>query len=202
MGLIGHIGARSRPISLAGALACAAIIGGCGGGVELEGKVFDYAGLSGSTQKQQSDPAMGERAPLLVPPNLQALPAPTESRSVAAARQDWPEDPEKVRVRVVEQENKAKEEKPSRNQQLNHFAGKETLLDKLLKPKATIEEPVADVPEPDASDRIPGSTVAASSRGQAPHVPQAPLPDQNNDAFKPSVPDSYSKATGRNNLGN
>lgn len=192
MGLSTHIGAYIQSLACAAAFTCAVVLGGCGG-VELEGRVFDYAGVSGGA-KQKADPSMGARAPLLVPPNLQALPAPTQNRSVAAARQDWPNDPEKVRVSVIEQEKKASNEKPSRNQQLNHFAGKETLLDKLLKPKSTVEEPVADVPEPDASDRIPGRAVA-TGRGQAPHVPQAPLPDQNNDAFNPAAPESYGKVS-------
>ena len=196
MGLINFIGAGNRTLKFAASLVCVAFLGGCGG-VELEGKVFDYAGLSGSRQK--ADPTMTSRAPLMVPPNLQSLPAPTESRSVAAARQDWPDDPEKVRVRVLEEEKKVKAAEARTSDPLHAYAGKETLLDKVFKPKNTMEVPVADVPEPDASDRIPGSAVAARPRAQAPHVPQAPLPDQNNEDFTPATPKTYGDITSGQN---
>ncbi len=182
-----------------GACLCAALLGGCGG-VELEGKVFDYAGLSGSRQKP--DVTMTERAPLLVPPNVAALPTPTQTRSVAAARQDWPDDPEKVRVRVLEEEKKRKDLEEAEADTLNPFAGKETLLDKLFARSKTVEEPIPDVPEPDASDRVPtsGSAVAQTRRQpNVPHVPQAPLPDRNEDGFNRGAPGSYGNVnTGQN----
>ena len=196
---MGHITVRSagnRLLGLAAALACAAALGGCGG-VELEGKVFDYAGLSGSRQKV--DPTMSSRAPLMVPPNLQKLPSRTESRSFAATRQDWPDDPEKVRVRVVEEQKAAEAEVAKKDDPLNAYAGKETLLDKLFKRKETVEEPVADVPEPDEYGGSQGTAVATSQQPITPHVNEAPLPDQNTGAFKPAAPNSYNSVTsGRN----
>lgn len=188
---MGHdtiIGAGHRLGTLAAVLACAALLSGCGG-VELEGKLFDYAGLAGSTGKKP-DPTMSSRAPLMVPPNLQRLPSPTERRSVAATRQDWPDDPEKVRVREVEQQKAVEAETAKSADPLNAYAGKETLLDKLFKRKDTVVEPVADVPEPDASDAVPGSSVATRSHGITPHQSQAPLPNQNTDAFNPAAPES------------
>ncbi|MDJ0514299.1 MAG: hypothetical protein QNJ62_12730 [Methyloceanibacter sp.] len=181
-------------------LACAALLGGCGGGVELEGKVFDYAGLSGQVGGPKAEPTMNARAPLMVPPSTQSLPAPTETRSVAASRQDWPDDPEKVRVREIEQQKAITAEAEAAADPLNPYAGKETLLDKLFTgfKKKTVEEPVPDVPEPDASDAIPGSAVATRSQPITPHQAQAPLPDQNTEAFEPQAPSSYQTGPGSN----
>lgn len=180
-------------------LACATLLGGCGG-VELEGKVFDYAGISGKVGAPKVDPTMSARAPLMVPPNTQSLPAPTETRSVAATRQDWPDDPEKVRVREVEQQKAVVAEAEAAAEPLNAYAGKETLLDKVFQgvKKKRIEEPVPDVPEPDASDALPGqsSTVATRSQPITPHQTQAPLPDQNRQAFEPKTPDSFESGSG------
>ena len=176
---------------IAAMLACVAFLGGCGG-VELEGKVFDYAGLSGKVGGPKADPTMSARAPLMVPPSTRSLPAPTETRSVAATRQDWPDDPEKVRVREVEQQQAAVAEAEAAADPLNAYAGKETLLDKLFNrnKKTTIEEPVPDVPEPDASDVVPGSAVAARRQPITPHQSQAPIPGQNREAFQPAQPSS------------
>lgn len=190
MGHIDTIASISRALTLAGALACAGALGGCGG-VELEGKVFDYMGVSGDRTKV--DPTMAERPPLMVPPNLNRLPQPSQGAAVAAARQDWPDDPEKVRTRIVE-EKKAKQAKAEADADpINPYAGKETLLDKLFGDSKTVKEPVPDVPTPDPSDRAPDTSVAQSEpKPLTPHVPEAPLPDRNDEDFNPSAPDSYS----------
>jgi len=190
LGHITIISAGNRLGRIAAALACATLLSGCGGGVELEGKIFDYAGLSGSTAKKP-DPTMSSRASLMVPPNLQRLPTPTEARSVAANRQDWPDDPEKVRVREIKEQEAVDAEVAKANDPLNAYAGKETLLDKLFKGNKTVEEPVPDVPEPDSSDAVPGSAVATRSQAITPHQAEAPLPSRNEEAFNPAVPDSY-----------
>ncbi|WP_141702005.1 hypothetical protein [Methyloceanibacter stevinii] len=199
MGHVTAINAGRRLGTIAAMLACAALLGGCGG-VELEGKVFDYAGLSGKVGGPKVDPTMSARAPLMVPPNTRSLPAPTENRSIAAARQDWPDDPEKVRVREVEQQKAVVAEAEAAAEPLNAYAGKETLIDKLFQggKKKRIEEPVPDVPEPDASDAIPGSrsTVATSGQPITPHQAEAPLPDQNRQAFEPKTPSSYKSGSG------
>jgi hypothetical protein len=180
-------------ISTLVALLCAAALGGCGG-VEFEGKVFDYMGISGD--RQQADVQMSERPPLMVPPSLNSLPAPSQGTAVATARQDWPDDPEKVRVRVIEAEKAKQAEVQAAAEPLNPYAGKETLLDKLLGGDKTVEVPIADVPEPDPSDRVPNSSVAQSQHKPiTPHVPEAPLPDQNDEAFKPAAPDTYNRAS-------
>jgi hypothetical protein len=198
---LGHfiaIAGSNRVLKLAGVLACVGFLGGCGG-VEFEGKVFDYMGVSGNRQKP--DPHMTERAPLMVPPNLQKLPEPSQGTAVATARQDWPDDPERVRKRVVEDKQAKQAEAEAKADPMNPYAGKETLLDKLLMPKRTETEPVADVPEPDASDKLPSDSAVAQSRPQplTPHVPQAPLPNRNDEGFNPAAPDSYQDVSGGQN---
>lgn len=203
---MGHVTAKAagnRRVKLAAALGCVALLGcvtllgGCGG-VEFEGKVFDYMGISG--ERQEADVRMSERPPLMVPPNLNRLPAPVPSTSVAANRQDWPDDPEKVRKRVIEEKKAQQAAIEAEADPINPYAGKKTLLDKLFARDKTVEEPIADVPEPDASDRVPGSNVAQSDRKPiTPHVPQAPLPNRNDEQFKPAAPDSYGTVSGGSN---
>lgn len=197
---MGHLTAKTvanRAVTLAAAFGCVALLGGCGG-VEFEGKVFDYMGVSGD--RQQVDPKMTERAPLMVPPNLQRLPQPTEGVSVAANRQDWPDDPEKVRTRIIQEKEAKQAEAESDADPINPYAGKETLLDKLFGGSKTVEEPIPAVPEPDASDRIPsGNAVASRPEPLTPHVPEAPLPNRNDDGFNPAAPDSYSNVSGGQN---
>jgi len=59
--------------------------------VSLEGKAFDWLGISGSAlDENRRDPKMAERAPLVVPPSVARLPAPgsgkTDSQEVAALK--------------------------------------------------------------------------------------------------------------------
>ena len=98
---MGHIAAISRAgrgLGLAVSVAMSLALGGCGG-VEFQGKVFDYMGLSGD--HQQADVRMAERPPLLLPPNLKQLPQPGTGVAVATARPDWPTNPEVVQNGVV-----------------------------------------------------------------------------------------------------
>lgn len=189
MGHITAIAFADRALKLVGALACAAILGGCGG-VEFQGKIFDYMGVSGD--RQQADVKMAERPPLLVPPNVHQLPAPGQGAAVATARQDWPDDPERVRKRTVEAKEAKQNEAEAEADPLNPYAGKPTLLDKAFGRSKTVEEPVADVPEPDPSDRVVDNNQAPSQpKGLQPHVPEAPLPNRNDEDFHPAAPDSY-----------
>lgn len=181
-----------RALRLAGALACVAALGGCGG-IEFQGKIFDYMGVSGVGQPEP-DVQMAARPPLTVPPNLHKLPPPGQGAAVATARADWPENPEQVRKRVVEEKEAKQAKAESEADPLNPYAGKPTLLDKLLGRKKTVEEPVADVPEPDQSDRVVDNTKNPPLKGLKPHQAEAPLPDRNNEDFHPSAPDSYNKA--------
>ena len=50
--------------------------------LNLEGKVFDWMGISGSALDQKNrDPQMADRAPLVVPPNVSRLPEPGSGKS-------------------------------------------------------------------------------------------------------------------------
>jgi hypothetical protein len=51
--------------------------------VSLEGKMFDWMGISGSAlDAKTNDPKMAERAPLVVPPKLTRLPEPGSGKIV------------------------------------------------------------------------------------------------------------------------
>ena len=184
-----HIG---NGLSLLAACFLALALGGCGG-IEFQGKAFDYIGLS-DVGKQQEDVRMTERAPLLVPPNTRNLPPPG---SPAVTRADWPADTDKERKRLAalrkaEEEKKAAELEPD-----NPYAGKPKLLDKLLgKNKSSAEDgEMLDVPEPDPADK----TAEDKARERAAVTGQKPKPvDQSlnaptppADPFHPSAPDSY-----------
>ena len=189
----------SRALKLACALAFVVALGGCGA-VELEGKVFDYMGVSGD-RSQQSDVQMRERAPLLVPPNVSTLPQPSTNAAVVTARQDWPDDPEMVRKRIAKAEAAKEVEIKAASDPINPYHGKPTLLDKLFSGSDSELVPVADVPEPDASDRVHSEGAVAQSRPTAiaPHVPQAALPDRNDEEFTPATPESYGKVSSGQN---
>jgi len=189
---VGHttaIAFADRALKLAGALACVAVLGGCGG-VEFQGKIFDYMGVSGD--QQQADVQMAERPPLTVPPNLHQLPPPGQGAAVATARPDWPDDPERVRKRTVEAKEAKQNQIEAEADPINPYAGKPTLLDKLFSRKKTVEEPVADVPEPDPSDKVVANKAPSSQpEGLQPHVPEAPVPNRNDEDFHPAAPNSY-----------
>lgn len=70
-------------------------------GVELNGKIFDAVGLSG-TGKKKSEPKLAERAPLVPPSRVDVLPAPGETQT-AAAHMAWPNDPDKRRAAEARQ---------------------------------------------------------------------------------------------------
>ncbi len=86
------------------ALGCAVFLSLAGGsgvdsGIELNGKVFDAVGLSGGS-KSRSEPKLAERAPLVPPPSLAALPAPDSgpgSGQGSAGHMAWPNDPDRQR---------------------------------------------------------------------------------------------------------
>jgi hypothetical protein len=188
---LGHANAitgSDRALRLAAAFVCTLALGGCGG-VEFQGKVFDYMGISGD--RQQGDPRMAERAPLLLPPNPKTLPQPGTGVAVATAREDWPDDPERVRKRVAKQKAAEQAKEAGEQDPNNPYAGKPTLLDQVLgRNRDADEEPIIDAPEPDPADKRPEDRAVASSGPKAltPHVPQ-PAPTQ--DPFHPTTPDSY-----------
>jgi hypothetical protein len=167
-------------------------LGGCGG-VEFQGKLFDYAGLS-SLGKSQEDIKMTDRAPLLIPPNPNSLPPPG---TPAITRADWPADTDRQRNQLADAKQAEERSKKTANaeprQYANPYAGKPTLLDKVLGRAKKTEEDTIDVPEPDPSDK----TAADKARERAAATPQKPVdqslnaPTQDSDPFHPASPDSY-----------
>jgi hypothetical protein len=81
----------NRTVLAAAGIALAVLaLGGCDS-VALEGKLFDWAGVSGSAlDERRSDPKMADRAPLVVPPSVTRLPEPgsgkSDSEAVAALK--------------------------------------------------------------------------------------------------------------------
>jgi len=79
----------NRTVLAAAVIALAALALGACDSVSLEGKLFDWAGISGSAlDEKRRDPKMADRAPLVVPPSVTRLPEPgsgkTGSEDVAA----------------------------------------------------------------------------------------------------------------------
>jgi hypothetical protein len=86
-----------RYASLAASIAIAGSFGGCGGidGVELNGKVFDWLGVSSAAMEaSKREPKLASRAPLVVPPDVNRLPEPGSGQIAATDDKNWPTDPE------------------------------------------------------------------------------------------------------------
>jgi len=190
-----------KGLGLFAACGLAIVLGGCGG-IEFQGKAFDYIGLS-SVGKPQDDIRMTERAPLLVPPNVKKLPPPGMP---AVTRADWPADSDKERKRLAALRKAEEEQKAAKAEPDNPYAGKPKLLDKLLgKNKTKDEEEMLDVPEPDPTDKTAEDRTRERSTA-TPHKPvdqslNAPTTPAAEDPFHPSAPDSYtgmSKPSGNN----
>jgi hypothetical protein len=186
-------------LSLAVALAACLALGGCGG-IEFQGKLFDYAGLSGD--RTEKDPKMAERAPLVLPPDTNALPPPGEP-PVYASRPDWPTDTDAQRKKVAAAAQAKQEDDAAAADPTNPYAGKPTLLDKALGkllPKKDTDDEEAAVPEPDPSDMTPEDKVREEKAVAAEGAPkpldqpivEAPKPEE--DPFHPAAPESYKKA--------
>jgi hypothetical protein len=182
-----HVGRR---LSLLAACMLTLGLGGCGG-IEFQGKAFDYIGLS-NVGKPQEDVRMVERAPLLVPPNARHLPPPG---SPAVTRVDWPADSDAERKRLAALRKAEAEKKAAEADPTNPYAGKPNLLDKVLgrnKP-GTDESELLDVPEPDPADK----TAEDKARERAATTAHKPVdqslnaPTAAQDSFHPSTPDSY-----------
>jgi hypothetical protein len=95
-GVNGFSGLRAG--ALAATLGLALSAGGCGGvdGVELNGAVFDYLGVSSKSSSAERTPKMDNRPGIVVPPQLDRLPEPGSGQ--VAAEQAWPTDPDEARV--------------------------------------------------------------------------------------------------------
>jgi hypothetical protein len=76
-----------HPLNRAGTMllcALALAVGGCGtDDIQFNGGIFDMVGLSddAKAKNSQGDPKVAERAPLVVPPSMDHLPAPGEGQT-------------------------------------------------------------------------------------------------------------------------
>jgi hypothetical protein len=169
-------------------------LGGCGG-IEFQGKLFDYAGLSGNGIKE--DVRMTDQAPLLIPPDTHRLPPPGPA---AVTPVDWPVDTDLERKKVATAKEAADRKKAAETERepRDPYAGKPKLLDNLLaKYKKKPEVDTVNVPEPDPSDTTPQDR----ARERAAATPQKPVdqtlnaPTPTEDPFHPAAPDSYKSMT-------
>jgi hypothetical protein len=85
--------------SIAGAVVGSALLlSGCADGIALNGKVFDWMGVSPAAQEARTrEPKIAERAPLVMPPSANRLPEPgsgAEPTNIA-----FPDDPEQRKAR-------------------------------------------------------------------------------------------------------
>ena len=72
--------ARFRRLSPILAAALTLVLAGCGtDDIQFNGGIFDAVGLSDNNKSKGGDPKVAERAPLVVPPTLDRLPAPGET---------------------------------------------------------------------------------------------------------------------------
>jgi hypothetical protein len=99
---------RMRGAASALVLAFAGVAGGCSAGdVELNGSVFDYLGVGSKSQNTSRDAKVAERQALVVPPNLERLPAPGSGEAESQiATSALPVNPEQRRVAAATQAEK------------------------------------------------------------------------------------------------
>ena len=163
-------------------------LGGCGG-IEFQGKVFDYMGLSGNMKRE--DVRMSDRAPLVLPPDTKRLPAPG---AAPIDRADWPVDSDAARKKMIAAKETAEQKESKINDPINPYAGKPNLLDKIFARKKTIETP-PDVPEPDPTDKTTEDRgreqAAATAQKPVDQSLNAPTPPEGDDPFRPAAPKSY-----------
>ena len=104
---------RSRPARsvLTAIAACLTLgIAGCGtDDIQFNGGIFDAVGLSDAGKTKSADPKLAERAPLVVPPSLDRLPAPGEAAAPPAQIADIKDPDEQKKLSRVELEKKQAE---------------------------------------------------------------------------------------------
>ena len=98
-----HLQTRLAGWLAGGAVASTLLLSGCADGVEFNGKVFDWMGISPAAQEaRRFEPKIAERAPLVVPPNVNRLPEPG-SEAAPVAHMAWPDDPEQRKIRQAQE---------------------------------------------------------------------------------------------------
>jgi hypothetical protein len=98
MDMVGRDRRRKRLAVAVGLMAVMAV-GGCADGVELNGKVFDFLGVSpAALEANRREPKLAERAPLVMPPDAKRLPDPDGARPPVTDQASWPTDPEQKKL--------------------------------------------------------------------------------------------------------
>jgi hypothetical protein len=89
-------GRKLRIALSAAAMIASGGLSGCGfDGVELNGAVFDYLGVSAAAQAQKTgEPQVAARPGIVLPPNLERLPEPGTGENMTTASVAWPDDPD------------------------------------------------------------------------------------------------------------
>jgi hypothetical protein len=87
----------------AAVLGATLVLGGCSDSLDVNGKIFDWMGVStAAMEKKQREPQLAARTPLVLPPNTERLPEPgsgqTSSSELAALN-----DPEAVKARKAKE---------------------------------------------------------------------------------------------------
>ena len=90
-------------LATAAVLGATLALGGCADSLDVNGKIFDWMGVStAAMEKKQREPQLAARTPLVLPPNTERLPEPgsgqTSSSDVAALN-----DPETVKARKAKE---------------------------------------------------------------------------------------------------
>jgi hypothetical protein len=97
-----------RFASLAAAFGLAGALAGCAGAdVQIDAPILEAAGIN-LVSKPPPEPDLEEKPPLVVPPDTQRLPKPGE-RQVAAAEEQWPEDPDIIAAKKAKKAEKERE---------------------------------------------------------------------------------------------
>jgi hypothetical protein len=95
------VGSAQRLKQFVGAVGIAATtaLTGCADGVELNGKVFDFLGVSpAALAASRREPKLAERAPLVMPPDAKRLPDPASAVPAGGDQANWPTDPEQRKL--------------------------------------------------------------------------------------------------------
>ena len=101
-----NLRARGLGCRFALAVASCLVLSGCadGIGLDLNGKVFDWMGISPSAiAARRDEPKLAERAPLVLPPNSNRLPEPGSGQTPQTAATVWPDDPDQRKSREAKE---------------------------------------------------------------------------------------------------
>src|SRR5262249_49689166 len=98
-GAAGWLAGDLARCAAAAAVGSALLLAGCAdAGIDLNGKVFDYLGISPAAQEaRRFEPQVAERAPLVMPPDSKALPQPGSGQA-PPPQLAWPDHPHQRHV--------------------------------------------------------------------------------------------------------